>query len=627
MTDVRAPDGSIARFPDDMPDHEIEAVMRREYGGGDETVQTAASEPARKGSTGLFLSEDERGNIGPGMLLKPFAAGMELMRHGYQPQATQPVSSEDAMPDEQAIKLAAQAAPAAMPATRFPGAAAAPRAAPAPAPVATQATRNEVIAAGQRQGVDVPGFMASESLLTKRVAGGLKDTPLIGDPIVEATHGMSTKMGQRVAELSGNATREASVPGAGAKAGIVDWTTRGFRGEMDQAYRPLDVIIRPETMVPLSKTRAAARDLGALDRESASSDGQKVIALVDAALSRDEGLSWQGLKELRTRVGERVHGDIAPEAGVSARALNKLYAALTEDVKFGVGLAGKGVKGGGVERATAAFEAANTKAQELFDLRKRLTEIVGAKGENAAESVFHRIVAMASSSAREDTQQLLRAKSAAGASWQSVVDSAVARLGHNAKTGEFSPEVFLTDYSKKLSESGRSILFGPGLRSSLDDIATLSREWAKNARFGNPSGSGRSVAISGALVGAYASPLTTIAGVVTGVVLARMLAQPAAARAVRDYSRAAVSFQQSPTPAKRQLLEAASRNIMNIAQSMGGGQPQSEGDTKLVEPAPSGGWMAAHAADAPRQVGRIEDALRLPKGSQFLDPHGVVRVR
>src|SRR5262249_53776170 len=144
----------------------------------------------------------------------------------------------------------------------------------------------------------------------------------------------------------------------------------------------------------------AAQGLTARDVASATQDGQKVIDLVREALQRPRGLTYEGLKELRTRVGERLFGEIAPEAGTSARALNSIYSALTEDLRFGVQRAGIGKRGSSAQQALAAFDQATAEHARIKGIVKQLKNIVGTDGSASAERVFDRIAAMAGVNAR-----------------------------------------------------------------------------------------------------------------------------------------------------------------------------------------------------------------------------------
>jgi hypothetical protein len=61
---IELPDGTEAEFPDNMPDSQIEAVLRREYGGGDRTP-----------SVGDALVGAAQ-NVDPGSAVGRFASGL-----------------------------------------------------------------------------------------------------------------------------------------------------------------------------------------------------------------------------------------------------------------------------------------------------------------------------------------------------------------------------------------------------------------------------------------------------------------------------------------------------------------------------------------------------------------------
>ncbi|HEX9595291.1 MAG TPA: hypothetical protein VF982_00295 [Anaerolineales bacterium] len=50
MIEIKLPDGSIAQFPDGMPDADIERVLQQEFGGGQPAQPTAPAQPMRPGT-------------------------------------------------------------------------------------------------------------------------------------------------------------------------------------------------------------------------------------------------------------------------------------------------------------------------------------------------------------------------------------------------------------------------------------------------------------------------------------------------------------------------------------------------------------------------------------------------
>lgn len=623
---IQTPDGGTARFPDGTPDDVITSVLAKEFGG----PSSPAPKPAAEPKMGLFLSQNEKGEIGPGSIPQ---ALMRAGQRGYTPMGQQPVSSETQMPDIQGIKDTIEGPGAlAMPdvhpigglgifgrpsvgtigaelaAEKFPAAANSPsRVATAPAPVAAPSARNDLIAAGERQDTRVPSFMASESVVPKMLAGGTSGTPFVGSPVVDATQGMARDMGNRTSTLSRQISpvgADAEAAGSRAKTGIADWIDTGSKVDVKAGYDALDTLIKPDEKINPQNLRRAAAELKARDIESGTRDGQKAIDLVEEALNKPKGLTFAGLKGLRTSIGDRLNGDIV-DPGISQKNLNFLFGAASEDMRFGVGRVAKGNK----SDALGAFDRANTLARDTFAKRQQLGDIVGAKGDATGAEVFGRVLSLASSGAREDTQKLLLAQQTMGrAGWDDVRAGAIARMGLD-RDGNFSPARFLTDYGdKKISENGRNILFGQDLKPHLDDIRTLAQAWEGGARYGNPSGSGRAVAVIAGLTALFASPAHLIAEAFAGNTIARMLAKPATAKATATYMKAYTNATQTPSQASTQMVAQAARALVAAA---------GEGDPANLMP---------KQKTTPR-VTHIEQAFRLPQGTRFIDPHGDTRMR
>lgn len=444
-------------------------------------------------------------------------------------------------------------------------------------PPAPPTAGQEAVLAGERIGVDVPRAMASDSNLVQKAGGALQTLPY-GSPLETATtrtaQGLGTAADTLAEGLGGGTAQNAFSAGSTARESLVDWITRGVKAESAVNYDALDAVIKPGTMVPLSRARAAANALNARDVASASQDGQRVIGLVREAIDRPEGLTWEGLKELRTRVGERLYGGIAPEQGVSARALKSVYDGLTEDIRFGVQRAGIAKRGSSGKAALAAFDNANSEHARLMGIRDQLVSIVGTEGNAPAERVFDRLLGMAGVTGRADVTRLALARDviqrARPGAWDEVASGLVARMGRD-RNDEFSPGRFLTAYGR-MTERGRDLIFGANSmhRQALEDIATVARRYeATISRYGNPSGTGRAVGVMGLIGTSLASPWTAVQGAAGGYSLAWLLSRPVTADAVRRYMQANLQELTRPSPATSLLVQQAGRNLMQVAQQEG----------------------------------------------------------
>jgi hypothetical protein len=439
----------------------------------------------------------------------------------------------------------------------------------APVASAAQMRPGQAVAdAASRIGVDVPRAVATDSMVAQRAAAVVRNVPGAGDPIVRATERTIKQVGQRadeVAQAYGSGSVQSS--GDAASTGIKNWITGTSAQNATKLYDKVDDLVNPTVTTPLRNTQQAAlriqglRDLAALPDESGA------LAQVGKALERGEGLTYEGLKTLRSSVGEMLDKKMLP-ANISEKELRSIYESLSLDLKAAV-------KNAGGDQALSAFERANRYFRLASERRDALAKIVGADGNQPAEAVFSRLVAMAGSTARADIVKLAQARKAMGAEdWNEFVSGIVANMGRNPTTrgapealdvSNFSPERFLSAYSK-LSPQGRELLFrstGKGdLARVLDDIATVSTRFKDLQKFSNPSGTGQTVLGGLGVAGLISNPLTTISAVVGGRALAHMLARPATASAVADWSRSYLRLARQPSAAAVANLNLASRNLL-----------------------------------------------------------------
>jgi len=618
--EIRGPDGSINKFPDGMSDEAITAVMRREYGGPGQpgriwsapAPSSPSPEKPRERATFLPLAEDETGKIGlgvPGLIYHPYKAFERAwgnLSAGARPEdvagdaftaasAAVPGAGR-AMATREAITNAAKAEAAGT-------AAFGPRIGPTGLeqsssgiggkwfddtgqlnpriPVSEKPAakdRREIIQDATDLGVQLPAAAVGKPM-TQATAGGLSSTPL-GMPIVNASRKATEQLGESVAGVSeqmGSGSRVAA--GEAMRDDILNWIDNVRAANNRQAYAKVDALINPDFKGDIPKTRAAAGELKARDIASATPDGQKVIAYVQDALKKGgkDGFTYEGLKELRTRVGERVNGTIAPEQGVSAKAFDSLYAALTDDLRFLVGRAGAAK--GSSKQATAAFDEATTVAREGFERRASMAKIVGSKGADSAEAIVDRIQAMASAKGGADISRLRQAKSSVGdAAWNEVGSALLRRMGQT-KDG-FSIARWRTEY-EKLSEEGKAALYGKGPgshRETLDKIARVGQTAEQLMRWGNPSGTARGAMTTGALVGMFTHPYAVLGAALGDYALSVMLARPVSAKAASHWMETYVNWMAEQSPARTRALQQSTRVLAADVSQWADGKTKEKAD-------------------------------------------------
>jgi hypothetical protein len=423
----------------------------------------------------------------------------------------------------------------------------------------------EVVQAAERLGVDVPRAVASDSRLVQPAGRMVQNVPLAGEPMRKAAEGTIAGLGTKADEVA-QGLGGGTVQGAGdaARTAIKDWITGESKAKVGKAYDAVDKLVDPAIRTPLNATQGMVATIAAERSNAALSGGGKAAEFVLEAVQRPGGLNYEGLKTLRTNVGEMLKGGILPE-GVSQGELKRIYGALSDDL-------GAAVKNAGGAKAEAAWERANKFNRLVSDRREQLAKIVGKDGDAPAEKVFDALAAKASGTGRADIEALSKARKVMDpADWNEFASGVVGRLGRDAE-GNFSPDRFVTGYGK-LTDAGKSLLFRSGgrgdLAQHLDDIATVSSRFKDLQKYANPSGTAQNVGFGAAGAGLIAEPMTTIATVIGANALARVLAQPATAASAAKLARTQLKLVTNPSPANVGAYVVASRNFSTTLESIG----------------------------------------------------------
>lgn len=610
--EVKAPDGSIARFPDGMPDAEIEAVMRKTFGGPassdmglspseENAAVTGGGEQYGPGenwydkigrkidetpgdSPGKFVAETVH-KLGDMLIRQPVRAAERIMQ--------MPVVHPDEMTNRQAAEMLGAGVEAAglgltgnVPrATREGAAAISEIAALGPRtdlpPVATPEARmpamkpkDELAAASERLGLEIPRAAATDSLVAKQMSGALSVVPGVGSPIVKsaqkATADLDARVQGLVNDLGGATPQEA---GQAVKHDAVGWMKDGSKREGTEIYRDVEALM-VGAEGPLTKTKEAVNDIVQVAAESRLPPPQ-IVRIISDAVNDPNGLSYEGLQNLRTQVGDMLSGKIAPEPGMSARALRHIYGSLSDDLRDMARSAGanavskRNAKKGGA-RGVEIWDEANARFQtEIVEKREALSRLVGLQADAAPEAVVATLARMAGSKGGADAGRLQQALAVMTPETRRDLGAAViAQLGRD-KDG-FSPAKFRTAYEGNLSPVGKQLLFpDKAHRQALDDIATVSKSFEQLQRLGNPSGTGRVAGLLTAAGGAVSAPLTTIGLAVGGYTLSRLLAKPVTARKVADFSKAYLDATSNRTSKTLQAYQLAAHNLAEAIDSEG----------------------------------------------------------
>lgn len=422
-----------------------------------------------------------------------------------------------------------------------------------------QGRRQDVIEAGNRQGVELPSYMMPDSSGGRTIASRMAEIPLVGAPVKRASEDAARAMGGRVDELA-NQIGNPDMAAASYRAAdtLRAYQKRTVPGQTGRAYDDVDnAITRPDIETPLQHTRISVREMLGEQNLSTIADNDPAIRLVWEAINRP-GMTYAGLKELRTAIGARMSGKIVAEPGTNKPALKRLYGALTQDLETAVQRAGG-------PAAYQRWQYANSLTRALKEIGQDVSKVIGVKGDAQPAELMKRVISLASAtddSARNRLNMLhIAVDETDPVTWQDMGASILGQLGRDPKLGDdvFSPKTFLNGYSK-MSPQGRQILFGNDVSEALDDLATLSRSHVDLSR-SSPFGATGVVSGLGLTAGAVTNPLATLASAVSANVLARLLSRPASAQKIVSWARMRNAGARSTPNAGRELSQSLAEDI------------------------------------------------------------------
>lgn len=411
-----------------------------------------------------------------------------------------------------------------------------------PARTFSQRERDAVDEASRRMGVPLPSFMMPDASSQRIAARRLADTPLVGQPVLSAAETARDRLGERTHDLA-NAMGNQDYPGAVARTyhALRGYQTRTIRDLSSAVYDNVDNVIdqavksgthQAGILTPLQDTRIAIRELRGMMDESASDFAQSAIDRVIHAAQRP-GLTYDGLKRLRTTVGEAMDDKLLPAQ--SRMPLDTLYKALTRDLE-------RAVQRSGGPRALQAWQGANTYARDLREVDDEVSRIIGKSGEQQPDTIAKSVRVLLSSTDRSPRNRLSQLREAMDAtdpdSWDDLGAAVLADMGTSSKTpGQFSPQQFVKGYAKT-SQRGRELLWpDPHVRRAIDDIATLSRRWVDGNPGRGPGGLGYMAGVGGLASGMAYHPLGTLVSLAGINGLAHLISRPATARKISAWAR------------------------------------------------------------------------------------------
>jgi hypothetical protein len=415
--------------------------------------------------------------------------------------------------------------------------------------------------AAQRLGVNLPRAVTSESTAVQQMGKGLTNVPIGGTPLRRASEtaiGQLDDAAKGVQQSFGSGSVEKA--GSLAREGMTDFATNTLKGAVSKRYDAVDNLVAQNVVTPLSNTSKAAADILAKRGNAKIAGNSRAVELVRKAISEKDGLNYQGIKDLRTNIGELVDNPTLRPAGMAEGELKRIYGALSDDLRSAVGRSGG-------EKASKAFEEANSFAARAAKERQALDSIIGR--QTSDEGIFAKVQAMAGSTSRADLQNLMRVKGSVGKdTWDEIASATLSRMGRDPD-GKFSPDRFLTSYGK-MSENGKKAMFGGNHAQAIDDIAAVSRRFKQMNQYANPSGTAQNVIGPAIGFSAISEPLTTLSSVAGARVASSILAKPMSADKVAKWAQAYEAAALKPSVKTTSMLTARARVLsLEVAKEMG----------------------------------------------------------
>lgn len=308
----------------------------------------------------------------------------------------------------------------------------------------------------------------------------------------------------------------------------------GFKSRASDLYNKIP--IKNDATVKASNTTAKIDDAMSVfsnNPEIAKKVGADAWASVSQEL-KGKGITWQALKEFRTKIGEAIGDSNGALADTDTGKLKDLYGALTADMEAAA-------KAQGPE-AYAAWQRANTFYKSgAKRIERSLDKTISVDNPERAIEAFSAMTKADRSTADIQRMRQIRA-SMPRDDWNDISATIVDRLGRakpgaqNAAGDVFSPSSFLTEWNK-LSPDAKRILLPDEARVELEKLASVAERVKAANLERNTSNTGTVVVAAGAGGALMQAPISTISALAGANIGARALTNPIFLRAINRASR------------------------------------------------------------------------------------------
>lgn len=364
-----------------------------------------------------------------------------------------------------------------------------------------------------------------------------------------------------------------------ARAANRSWRERFGFNERDDADRVVNRIVTGE----VTPQEAANYVVGATKVGSKGVSSRLLTRIAEATGGDPDAMNAiragvfnrlsQSTEGVAPKTSAKVADDIGEFFNGSGRDVaNRLFSQPQRDIAIAYA---DTLRAGVRTRESAADIAANTKPGQMEvgvgPFQQLAKAVLG--GGRSDEALYSAINSYAKSGSRGDIALLSKVLQAIPQSERGNLASAIVKdMGISPRTGQFSPDVFVSSWNTYRPEA-KALLFGMSgpQRRALDDIAIISQRMKDvGSKFGNPSGTAQNVNFFALASSFFAAPLPTLSAGIGGAVVAKLLASPAGAVSVSRWSRAYEKVANLPSIANRETFKNASSMLaINVSRDTG----------------------------------------------------------
>lgn len=443
-----------------------------------------------------------------------------------------------------------------------------PRAARVPnAPV----TPGERAAETARQlGAPLPRGVASDSRAVQSLTSRMRQVPFGGERIGERVQETERAAGRRIEEIAAGASRTApdrALAGSTLRPALQDLIEKN-NGEIDKAYAALRTVTDTNQFGSVKNTKAALEAI--LKARRGARLAKPETGLADVMNLVKSGITFNQLQRARNHMAQMIEWAKAnPNPGFDTADLRRIYAAMTADMEATV----RRYAHVAPQQAADALRLAHQTAQTFIEQNGTLQRVLNVRADE-------RMVGSLITAAQEKTGNLrLLAELKAGLppdDFQRISGTMLNELGHNAATGEFSLNQFMTQWDK-VSDNAKRLLFSPQHLRNIEDIAGMGAHIKGALKESSSSHSAnllvlldlaKDAALLGGDIATGGGPgLGSAVGAGSSVglwMLTRWLASPAKASSMANWSRARQAlYNYGWTPARLATFNVMTRNLAN----------------------------------------------------------------